>query len=90
MIFAVDVDPVDLDDTVAEEEAGRVGRRLRVQFADEMTFFLLVGQQMETETLAISPFDDVAQTWPCSNRKNFLHLLLLFLLLLLLFLSLNE
>lgn len=73
-----DVDAVDFDDAVAELEAGGIGGRAGIDFADVLTAPALVGQQVETEPVALVPLDDVAQSrrrrraqvLPSPQKKN--------------------
>lgn len=57
-----DVDPVDLDEAVAGPQSGGFGHRSGVHFADVLPGFVLIGQQVETETVLRLALDHVTQT----------------------------
>ena len=56
-----DVGAVDFDDPIAQFEAGTLGRLSGIHVSIVLTLARLVGKQVEAESVAFVPLDDVAQ-----------------------------
>lgn len=69
-----DVNPIDLDDAVAQPQSGSFCWRSGVHSSDKLSFSLLVGQQVETEILLRRSFHYVAET----GRRCIFHFLFRF------------
>ena len=50
-----------LDDLVALAQAGHLGRRSRIDLADELAGPILLGMQVKAVAVKVRPFDNVAE-----------------------------